>query len=78
SGLAVAAGGLIRDAVSSLALADRIGETLAYRATGYGTVYLIEIVLLLVTMVVLGPLVGGQPIDESAPQPRFGLTEFPT
>ncbi|ESZ87585.1 MAG: protein pucC [Blastomonas sp. CACIA14H2] len=78
SGLAVAAGGLIRDAVSSLALADRIGETLAYRATGYGTVYLIEIVLLLVTMVVLGPLVGGQPIDDSAPPPRFGLTEFPT
>lgn len=78
AGLAIAAGGLIRDGVSALALADRIGETLAYRATGYGSVYLIEIVLLLVTMIVLGPLVGGQKRDTAAPQPRFGLTEFPT
>ena len=78
SGLAIALGGLIRDGVSSLALADRIGETLAYRATGYGTVYLIEIVLLLVTMIVLGPLVGSRTDDRSAPQSRFGLTEFPT
>lgn len=78
AGLAVALGGLIRDGVSSLALADRIGETLAYRATGYGSVYLIEIVLLLVTMIVLGPLVGSQTGDFTVPQSRFGLTEFPT
>jgi BCD family chlorophyll transporter-like MFS transporter len=78
SGLAILAGGLIRDGVSALALADRIGQTLAYRATGYGTVYLIEIVLLLVTMIVLGPLVGGQQVDTATPQSRFGLTEFPT
>ena len=77
-GLAIAAGGLIRDGVSALALADQIGATLAYRATGYGTVYLIEIILLLVTMIVLGPLVGGQQVDTAAPQTRFGLTEFPT
>lgn len=78
AGLAVALGGLIRDGVSSLALADRIGETLAYRATGYGTVYLIEIVLLLVTMIVIGPLVGSRTGDFTVPQSRFGLTEFPT
>jgi BCD family chlorophyll transporter-like MFS transporter len=78
AGLAIAAGGLIRDGVSALALADQIGATLAYRATGYGTVYLIEIILLLVTMIVLGPLVGGQQGDSAMPQPRFGLTEFPT
>ena len=78
SGLAILAGGLIRDGVSALAVADQIGHTLAYRATGYGTVYLIEIVLLLVTMIVLGPLVGGQRVDAATPQSRFGLTEFPT
>lgn len=78
AGLAILAGGLIRDGVSALALADQIGHTLAYRATGYGTVYLIEIVLLLVTMIVLGPLVGGQRSDTATSQPRFGLTEFPT
>ena len=78
SGLAILAGGLIRDGVSALALADQIGHTLAYRATGYGTVYLIEIVLLLITMIVLGPLVGGQRVDTATPHSRFGLTEFPT
>ncbi|WP_373488264.1 BCD family MFS transporter [Blastomonas sp.] len=78
AGIAIALGGLIRDGVSALAMADQIGATLAYRATGYGTVYLIEIILLLVTMVVLGPLVGGNTVDTPAPQSRFGLTEFPT
>ncbi len=78
AGVAIALGGLIRDGVSALAMADQIGATLAYRATGYGTVYLIEIVLLLVTMIVLGPLVGDSTLDAPAPQSRFGLTEFPT
>jgi BCD family chlorophyll transporter-like MFS transporter len=75
AGLAIALGGALRDIVSSLALADELGTTLALRATGYGVVYLLEIGLLLATLVVLGPLVGR--LDDRG-QPGFGLTEFPT
>lgn len=75
AGIAIAAGGLIRDVVASLALADGFGATLAQRATGYGTVYILEIGLLLATLVVLGPLVGRV---RTGPAPHFGLTEFPT
>jgi BCD family chlorophyll transporter-like MFS transporter len=46
------------------------------RATGYGAVYAAEIVLLLLTIAVLGPLVRAQtPTD---PEPRFGLAHFPS
>lgn len=76
-GLAIALGGLIRDLVATYAAADGLGATLATRATGYGTVYLIEIALLLVTLALLGPLVGAHRRDEQTPQ-RFGLSEFPT
>lgn len=75
AGLAIALGGLLRDAIASLALADGLGATLAQRATGYGTVYALEIVLLLATLVVLGPLVGRV---RATGQTHFGLTEFPT
>ncbi|MFW2350886.1 BCD family MFS transporter [Qipengyuania sp.] len=79
AGLAIALGGIMRDLVSRLAVADGLGATLADRATGYTTVYLVEIILLLATLVVAGPLVGRDrnhvPEQNAA---RFGLTEFPT
>lgn len=78
SGLAIALGGVIRDVVAALALADGMGETLAYRATGYGTVYFIELLLLIATLIVLGPLVGGRRIGSTGESRRFGLSEFPT
>ncbi|MGE5266744.1 MAG: BCD family MFS transporter, partial [Deltaproteobacteria bacterium] len=53
SGLAIAVGGLIRDAVSSLAVSGRLGEALASPATGYTTVYHIEIILLFATLVAI-------------------------
>ena len=49
AGLGIVLGGLIRDVMTVAALQDAMGATLAYRATGYGTVYAIEIILLLVT-----------------------------
>ncbi|HQS68343.1 MAG: MFS transporter [Novosphingobium sp. 28-62-57] len=83
AGIAIALGGVLRDVVSSLAVADGLGHTLAHRSTGYATIYIIEICLLLATLVVLGPLVGQTPaaarttgINSSGN--RFGLTEFPT
>ncbi len=78
AGLAIALGGIIRDSVSSLAVADTLGSTLADRATGYGAVYCIEILLLLGTLVVLGPLAGKARGAGSGAQARFGLSEFPT
>lgn len=77
AGLAILLGGLIRDGVAMLATAGRLGETLAVRATGYGAVYATEIILLLMTIAVLGPLVRAQ-LAPSANPPRFGLAQFPS
>jgi BCD family chlorophyll transporter-like MFS transporter len=57
AGLAIAAGGTIRDAVSSLASAGALGEVLAHPATGYSVVYHLELALLFLTLIAIGPLV---------------------
>jgi len=57
AGAGIAAGSVIRDVVASAAASGRLGEALDTAATGYGAVYLIEIVLLFVTLAVIGPLV---------------------
>jgi len=58
AGLGIALGGALRDGVSALATRGALGEALATQAAGYEFVYLLEIVLLFVTLAVLGPLVG--------------------
>lgn len=73
AGGAIAIGALMRDWVSSAAVANRLGATLAGPVTGYAAVYLAEVLLLLATIVALGPLVRGA----GAPPSRFGLSEFP-
>lgn len=79
AGLAIAFGGILRDLVSRFAVADGLGATVAVRATGYTTVYLIEIILLLATLIVVGPLVGRDRNHATKrSQARFGLTGFPT
>jgi BCD family chlorophyll transporter-like MFS transporter len=79
AGLGIALGGLIRDGMGHVALADGLGSTLAVSATGYGSVYLLEIVMLLATLIVLGPIVGRIKRSPQAPQETaFGLKEFPT
>jgi BCD family chlorophyll transporter-like MFS transporter len=57
AGLAIATGGFVSDAISSLAASGRLGPALVSRATGYDVVYGIELILLLATMVAIGPLV---------------------
>jgi BCD family chlorophyll transporter-like MFS transporter len=78
AGLAIALGGILRDLIGSLAVTDALGPTLGHRATGYGSVYLIEIALLLVTLVILGPLVRRRDVSPPDPAQRFGLSQFPT
>ena len=74
AGAAIAIGAIVRDVTSAAATARELGPTLADPATGYGVVYGVEIILLLATLVVLGPLV--RPVAPSQTI-RFGLAEFP-
>jgi len=69
AGTAIAAGGLLHDAVAHLALSGRLGASVVDSATGYEAVYGLEMVLLFATLVVLGPLVRFS-------YPSAPLTEF--
>jgi BCD family chlorophyll transporter-like MFS transporter len=60
AGLAVAAGGLLRDAVSALATQGALGVALDRPSIGYSVVYHCEIALLFATLVALGPLARGR------------------
>jgi BCD family chlorophyll transporter-like MFS transporter len=57
AGVAIASGGLISDTIAGLAHSGRLGSALTGPATGYTTVYLIELGLLFVTLIAIGPLV---------------------
>ncbi len=82
AGIGVALGGIFRDAIGYAALHNMMGNTLASRATGYGTVYMVEILMLLLTIVVLGPVIGpaiGLHLDrDDGDVQGFALREFPT
>ncbi len=56
AGAAIALGGLLRDGVAALATEGVFGTTLDGPATGYATVYTVEIVLLFATLIAIGPL----------------------
>ncbi len=81
AGLAIAAGGALRDVFSHLAARGALGPALVDPAVGYGIVYHIEIALLFATLVALGPLVRAKgPAAAASSQPSnpgFGLAEFP-
>jgi BCD family chlorophyll transporter-like MFS transporter len=76
-GLAVAAGGALRDGISALATRGSLGLALQDTVTGYSFVYHLEIGLLFAALVAIGPLVR----TLSRPQPvttrKFGLADFP-
>jgi BCD family chlorophyll transporter-like MFS transporter len=77
AGLAIAAGGSLRDAVSALAMRGALGEVLAHPATGYALVYHVELFLLFVTLIALGPLVRPARRAAGAPPSKFGLPGLP-
>ncbi|WP_425099392.1 PucC family protein [Tropicibacter sp. S64] len=76
AGLAVALGGGLRDGVNVLTRSGDWGAALATPATGYSFVYHLEIGLLFLTLVLLGPLTRRR-MPRGAPQ-RLGLADFPT
>jgi len=80
AGLSIAIGGGLRDAVGGYAMAGHLGEVFVTPAFGYAFVYQIEIGVLFVTLLALGPLVRTLPYT---PKPesstaRAGIVEFPT
>jgi BCD family chlorophyll transporter-like MFS transporter len=77
AGLAIAIGGGLRDWVNGMALSGDLGVALQTASTGYSVVYHIEIALLFVTLVILGPLVRHAATTNPTPE-RIGLADFPT
>jgi BCD family chlorophyll transporter-like MFS transporter len=77
AGLAIAIGGGLRDWVNGMALSGDLGVALQTASTGYSVVYHIEIALLFVTLVILGPLVRHAATTDPTPE-RIGLADFPT
>jgi len=77
TGVAIAAGGAVRDAVSTLSQQGLLGTALQAPGVGYGFVYHLEIGLLFTTLAVIGPLVRLRRESRSRPDSRFGLAEFP-
>ncbi len=78
AGAAIALGGVIRDAVGSLAVSGSLGEALNTPATGYGVVYNIEILLLFATLIAIGPLVGARSERLGIQSRKFGLADMPS
>lgn len=77
AGLAIAAGGLLRDGIGYLASAGALGDALNQPSTGYSAVYHVEIALLFLTLIALGPLVRRSAARTTPPTTHFGLAEFP-
>ena len=69
AGVAVALGGIGRDAIGVLADQGYFGATLAHPATGYAGVYAIEIALLALTLVVMRSLIQPSRRNASSPAP---------
>jgi BCD family chlorophyll transporter-like MFS transporter len=82
AGAGIALGGLLRDLIAMLVQSGDAPVSAATRASGYATVYTLEIALLLAGLAALGPLVGQRRTntpDGVDPQGQpFGLREFPT
>jgi BCD family chlorophyll transporter-like MFS transporter len=77
AGIAIALGGTIRDIVSTLASGGLLGPALTGPSAGYSVVYHIEILLLFVTLVAVGPLVRRTSGMAERTTGKFGMASFP-
>jgi BCD family chlorophyll transporter-like MFS transporter len=78
AGFAIAFAGVTRDIVSSFAMKGSLGKALVSPATGYDTVYYIEILLLFVGLVALGPLARLSNSNQQVQSEGLGLLELPS
>ncbi len=76
AGVSMALGGVLRDLVSGLATGGWLGSALNSPITAYSFVFHLEIYLLFVVLIALGPLVRRRAPRPSRPQ-AFGLAELP-
>ena len=76
AGLAMFLGGALRDIATSLAMNGSLGSALAMPVTGYSVVYHVEMLLLFITLVAIGPLVGRSVATPTVPR-KFGLADLP-
>ena len=77
AGAAMALGGVVRAAAGHLALQGWLGESLVSKATGYSFVFHLEIYLLFVVLVALGPLVRRRSTPPARAHQAFGLAQLP-
>tara|TARA_R110000787_G_scaffold54064_1_gene126052 strand:+ start:1699 stop:3126 length:1428 start_codon:yes stop_codon:yes gene_type:complete len=77
AGLSIFIGGGLRDLVGAAALNGSLGPVLTGPSVGYSAVYQLEITLLFITLIALGPLVRAQSITQRGTG-RLELPEFPT
>lgn len=77
AGASVAAGGMLKDVVGTLASAGWLGDSLSSPVTGYSFVYHIEMFLLFAVLIAIGPLAGRAGISRPRQEQKFGLAEFP-
>jgi len=75
AGLALAAGGMLRDVIGRAADAGSLGDALMHPATAYGAVYLIEMLLLFATIIAVGPLVRATAPDTTGLRLRGGVAQ---
>jgi BCD family chlorophyll transporter-like MFS transporter len=84
AGAAMALGGALRDGVSVLAMSGALGEVLVTPITAYSFVYHLEMYLLFVVLVALGPMLRASRLEArakaqrpSTPSTPFGLAQLP-
>ncbi len=77
AGLSMFIGGALRDSISTLATQGALGQALAQPVTGYSAVYYLEMILLFVTLIAIGPLVGRQATSLKPESTRLGLADLP-
>ena len=79
SGLAMAAGGFLRDLIGHLASSGALGSSLDSPATAYSFVYHIEIYMLFAVLIALGPLVRSiRQTQANTSRASVGLAELPS
>ncbi len=78
AGVGVALGGTIRDVINTQVLSGNIAADFVGPALGYSVVYHLEIGLIFVTLVALGPLVRTRASFKRGEVDKIGLADFPT
>lgn len=76
AGLALAAGGVLRDGITHLAESGVLGPGIQGPAGAYGAVWYLEMALLFAALAAVGPLCAPRRASP-LPTPRFGLAELP-